>query len=263
MLVICLLNTRYTFKNFSVTFEMAVRMSIVGCRIVSLKGLISNCYSSSRGMHSVSSKVVTSSVSPQIHKFIPSLLLDDKRVSSVNNNIFQLSCTRLQILDKPMAIHKNMRIDLPVIKSNIRYEDRVPEKEIEEPKPHYQEEKHAVRMIVIRKRKMRIHKLKKLRKKMKFVRAKLRLKRKMLKEKLFNAELMTKIKAAEKFDPVLYASQKIKKANEVIIPKRWKGKRLPEFIIRDLIELKKNKMQKIKDKIERRKNMNTNASDYN
>lgn len=84
---------------------------------------------------------------------------------------------------------------------------------------------------------MKRHKLRKLRKKMKFEWAKLRQKREMKKEKAFQAELIAQIKDAEKFDAVQYVAEKIKKATEVPIPKLWKGKRLPEFLIRQKLGL--------------------------
>ncbi|KAL1491546.1 hypothetical protein ABEB36_012127 [Hypothenemus hampei] len=97
--------------------------------------------------------------------------------------------------------------------------------------------KHAIRMIVIRKKKMRKHKLKKLRKKMKFVWAKQRQKREMKKEKAFQAVLIQRCKEAEVFSAEEYVTQKLNKLHQVVIPKFWKGKRLPEFIIRQKMGL--------------------------
>lgn len=51
----------------------------------------------------------------------------------------------------------------------------------------------AARLIVIRRKKMKKHKLKKLRKRMKYVWAKVRQKREMRKEKAFQAELMGQV----------------------------------------------------------------------
>lgn len=76
-------------------------------------------------------------------------------------------------------------------------------------------EKQAARLIVIRRRKMRIHKLKKLRKKMKFVWAKVRQKREAKKEKAFQAELVDKIKLAEKFDAAKYVAEKLQKSKPI------------------------------------------------
>lgn len=51
----------------------------------------------------------------------------------------------------------------------------------------------AARLIVIRRKKMKKHKLRKLRKRMKYVWAKVRQKREMRKEKAFQAELMAQV----------------------------------------------------------------------
>lgn len=98
--------------------------------------------------------------------------------------------------------------------------------------------KQANKMIKIRRRKMRRHKLKKLRKKMKYEWAKVRQRRELRKEKAFQAVLIAQIKEAEKFSAEEYVAEKLRKANEIVIPKYWKGKRLPEFIIREKMGLK-------------------------
>ncbi|XP_062565286.1 uncharacterized protein LOC134227650 [Armigeres subalbatus] len=90
----------------------------------------------------------------------------------------------------------------------------------------------AARLIVIRRRKMRKHKLKKLRKKMKFEWAKVRQRRELRKEKAFQAGLISQIKEAERFSAEMYVAEKLRQANEIPIPRFWKGKRLPQFIIK-------------------------------
>ncbi|XP_053665879.1 uncharacterized protein LOC128715024 [Anopheles marshallii] len=97
--------------------------------------------------------------------------------------------------------------------------------------------KQAARLIVIRRRKMRKHKLKKLRKRMKFEWLKLRQRRELKKEKLFQAELIGQIKEAEKFSAEAYVASKLKQANDVPLPRFWKGKRLPQFIIKQKLGL--------------------------
>ncbi|XP_055370857.1 uncharacterized protein LOC129605246 [Condylostylus longicornis] len=96
----------------------------------------------------------------------------------------------------------------------------------------------AARLIVIRRRKMKKHKLKKLRKKMKFEWAKVRQRREMRKEKAFQAVLINQIKEAERFSAEQYVEQKLKQANEVPIPRFWKGRRLPAFIIKEKLGIK-------------------------
>ncbi|KAF6213943.1 hypothetical protein GE061_011671 [Apolygus lucorum] len=123
-------------------------------------------------------------------------------------------------------------------------------------------EQQAARLIVIRRAKMRKHKLKKLRIKMKFVWAKQRQKRELKKEKLFQAELMGKIREAEKFDAAAYAAAKIEKSNQVLIPKLWKGKRLPEFLIKELLEEKHVRHMEYLNRKARREKMLKNVADY-
>ncbi|RZF43261.1 hypothetical protein LSTR_LSTR001522 [Laodelphax striatellus] len=182
--------------------------------------------------------------------------------SQLNANVaFKLEQPKLQILDRPNDL-LNSIIDVPKISTLISYEDLEPTKEISDPDSKPKEEKHAVRMLIIRKRKMRVHKRKKWRKKFKEQIAKIEIRRKIKKEKEFQAELMGKVKEAEKFDPLVYVKEKLAKANKEKIPHRWKGKRLPEFIIKhEQAFAKKYHLNKMAA-IERRKNMNTKAADY-
>jgi hypothetical protein len=99
-------------------------------------------------------------------------------------------------------------------------------------------EKQAARLIVIRRRKMKKHKLKKLRKKMKFEWAKVRQRRELRKEKAFQAELIAQIKEAEKFDAEKYVAERLQEAHKVPLPRTWKGKRLPFFIIKEKLGIK-------------------------
>lgn len=97
---------------------------------------------------------------------------------------------------------------------------------------------------------------------MKYIWAKVRQRREMKKEKAFQAELMCKIKDADNFDARLYAREKLDKVNAVLLPKLWKGKRLPEFVIKDLLaKQQKKKAQRLID-LERRKKMNLDTSAY-
>ncbi|XP_023169250.1 uncharacterized protein LOC111598294 isoform X2 [Drosophila hydei] len=96
----------------------------------------------------------------------------------------------------------------------------------------------AARLIVIRRRKMKKHKLKKLRRKMKFEWAKVRQRREMRKEKAFQAQLMSQIKQAESFNAEQYVTEVLRQANEVPLPRYWKGRRLPAFIIKQKLGIK-------------------------
>lgn len=96
----------------------------------------------------------------------------------------------------------------------------------------------AARLIGIRRRKMKKHKLKKLRKRMKFEWAKVRQRREMRKEKAFQAKLIAQIKLAEKFSAEEYVAKKILQATETPLPRYWKGKRLPVFLIKEKLGIK-------------------------
>lgn len=148
-----------------------------------------------------------------------------------------------QFLYKPQA-----RIELPVITIIDTFQlpparDTVestydPEYYIEAPAQGGLVQKQAARLIVIRRRKMKKHKLKKLRKRMKFEWAKVRQRREMRKEKAFQAGLIAQIKQAEKFDAEKYVAERLQKAHKVPLPRTWKGKRLPFFIIKQKLGIK-------------------------
>lgn len=161
------------------------------------------------------------------------------------------------ILDLPVPVSYIIQ-DVP--KFILPIEDTVKTEVIEDPTKVI--EQKAARLIVIRRKKMKKHKLKKLRIKMKFEWAKVRQRREMKKEKAFQAELMGQISEAEKFDAAMYAKEKISKANAVILPKLWKGKRLPEFIIKQLVDEKERKAAINKQNLERRKKMDLKVSSY-
>lgn len=97
-------------------------------------------------------------------------------------------------------------------------------------------EKQAARLIVIRKRKMRKHKLRKLRKKMKFVWAKTRQRREWKKEKKFLNSLLTEIKTAEKFSAEDHVNDIIRKATVDEIPRTYKGKKMPQWLVKELMD---------------------------
>ncbi|KAL7648807.1 UNVERIFIED_CONTAM: hypothetical protein RMT77_000714 [Armadillidium vulgare] len=106
---------------------------------------------------------------------------------------------------------------------------------IEEP-PSMVIKKEAARLISIRRIKMNKHKLRKLRKRMRFVYRKKNQKREYLKEKEFQASQMDKIREAHAFNAVAYVDDILKRAKEIPFPRTYKGKRLPKEVIRILIE---------------------------
>lgn len=64
-------------------------------------------------------------------------------------------------------------------------------------------------------------------------------KRRQIKEKAFQAELLAMIKQANEFSAEEYVMDKIGRANHVPLPTTWRHKRLPEFIIRQLMGIDK------------------------
>lgn len=153
-------------------------------------------------------------------------------------------------------------IEPPNLQRIIRYEDHLPTKAVDEPSNEQVSEKQAARLIVIRRKKMKKHKLKKLRKKMKFERAKIRQNREIKKEKLFHAELLEKIKIAQSFDPAKYAAEKIARANKVELPEVWHGVKYPDFIIKQLVEEEEAKRKEKEADEKRRASMSPYVRDY-
>lgn len=60
----------------------------------------------------------------------------------------------------------------------------------------------------------------------------MRQRRELRKEKAFQAGLINQIKEAERFSAEMYVAEKLRQANDTPIPRFWKGKRLPQFIIK-------------------------------
>lgn len=125
----------------------------------------------------------------------------------------------------------------------IQHELPVPNKSIELPTIENIIEKQAVRMIVIRRRKMKKHQRKKLRKKMQFYWRKIKQRRELLKEKAFQAEQIALIKQAESFDPVKYVNEKLQELDKEYVPKTYRGEVLPPEMIKKFIEEKKRKKE--------------------
>lgn len=101
--------------------------------------------------------------------------------------------------------------------------------------------KQAARLIVIRRRKMKKHKRRKLAKKMKYVWAKSKQRREWKKEKRFLNGLLSRIRGAERFSAEKHVNNIIKQATDEIIPKVWKNRRLPRWLIIELMNERKQK----------------------
>lgn len=61
------------------------------------------------------------------------------------------------------------------------------------------------------------------------------------------------VKEAEQFTAAGYVQGKLNIVNMTILPNRWRGKRLPEFVIKDLITKAEAKRQAKLEAKERRK----------
>lgn len=116
------------------------------------------------------------------------------------------------ILDWKMPQRLPTSAILPVIKEDISLPTTSPDMP--------QLEKQAARMIVIRRRKMKKHKLKKLRKVRKFEYRRMALKRKTKKEKEFQMQLSAQVAQAEQFDAKSYVEGIIRIAKEDLTVKR-------------------------------------------
>ncbi|KAJ9581551.1 hypothetical protein L9F63_023271 [Diploptera punctata] len=125
-------------------------------------------------------------------------------------NIFNKPQIRIEL---PISsIVENFK--LPPVRDVIITNNTVPQP-VEAPSQANIAEKQAARLIVIRRQKMKKHKLRKLRIKMKYEWAKVRQRREMRKEKAFQAQLIAQIKDAEKFDAETYVAGRIAKAHEL------------------------------------------------
>lgn len=107
-------------------------------------------------------------------------------------------------------------------------------------------------ILLIRRRKMKKHQRRKWRKKFKTMLSKLRLKREISKEKAFRVELLTIIRAAERFDPKEFALKKISEMNN-IVPEPTKEDKLEE--LKELIRKNRYQTHYIKPKHRRIDNL--------
>lgn len=67
--------------------------------------------------------------------------------------------------------------------------------------------------------------------------------------------MILQVKEAENFNATNYVQEKLNIVNMSILPNRWRGKRLPEFVIKDLIAKSQAKKQAKLEAMERRKKM--------
>lgn len=163
-------------------------------------------------------------------KFVPGTLNINFGIPtnrSLIKNIIETPAARIPPLQEPMS-------RLP-----IQYDFPVSETSIDLPASGQIFEKQAVRLIIIRHKKMKKHKRKKLRKKMKYEWAKIRQRRNQKKEKEFQAILIAKVKEAQAFDAKEYVKEKLNIINKERIPRTYRGEILPTEMIKQFLEEKK------------------------
>ncbi|XP_076240156.1 uncharacterized protein LOC143182801 [Calliopsis andreniformis] len=194
-------------------------------------------------LHTSSNRLVVMQPETRI-TFVPKTLnIDFGNLDNVSKkNIIEIPFKNIPSMEDPLK-QKPSQHDFPL-------ED----KSIELPSTENVIEKLAVRLVVIRRKKMKKHKRRKLRKRMKFVWAKIRHKRNVLKEKVFQAELFAKIEEAEAFDAKEHVKERIALSEKEVIRKTYRGEVLPESMIKEFLEKKRvakeNKRNKIRLKLD-------------
>jgi len=109
-------------------------------------------------------------------------------------------------------------------------------------------EKKAHRRLRIRKKKMKVHRRKRRWKKYWVLWRKKYASREKKREVEFRQKMIAKVNEAKKFDPQKYVDEYLEDMKYELIPKTYKGRRLPQWLIKELLE---------KDaKIEEREKMN-------
>jgi len=147
---------------------------------------------------------------------------------------------------------KNIKIESPTTESvkkktfiqDVKTEMKDPEdkKRIDEPLKK-RIKKHAIRMLILRKRKMKKHRLNRLWDKMylKFRGNRIRSAKKS--EIEFRGKVADKVTEARKFDPEAFVNQYLEDFHKPLIPGTYKGKRLPQWLIMELMENDKMKAE--------------------
>ncbi|XP_044272265.1 uncharacterized protein LOC123016097 [Tribolium madens] len=151
-----------------------------------------------------------------------------RNITSNNVPVITSLIPQVSLTNNPWIWQKNDKVETPKIKNiihidlpnGLKYvpplEDPSLSKGIELPTINGGITKEAARLIAIRRRKMKRHKLKKLRKRMKFEWAKKRQRREWNKEKLFQAELIQQCKDGEAFSAEKYVEERLAKLKEVM-----------------------------------------------
>lgn len=165
---------------------------------------------------------------PEIHvKFMPKTLniIFGNPDNSTNKNINEIPLSKIISSIQEPVIQHSIRDELPLV-----------DKSLELPSVENVIEKLAIRLIVIRREKMKKHKRRKLRRRMKVIWEKIRSKRNILKEKKLQEKLIGKIKHAEAFDFKQYIQSQLEFIKRERLPKTYRGEILPEAMIKKFIE---------------------------
>lgn len=148
-------------------------------------------------------------------------------------------------LPTPLVKDLIVNQDLPILSEKV--DPLVNNWEISNPNIHPVVRKEAARMIQIRRRKMKTHKRKKLKKRMRFLWQRLRFRREQRKENVFKEELYEQVKKTESFNAELYVADILHRINN-----------------KPHIETKEERQAKIRELIkENRSNVTFVRPDYN
>ncbi|XP_031832870.1 uncharacterized protein LOC116427080 [Nomia melanderi] len=142
--------------------------------------------------------------------------------------------TRRNIIEIPLKNVPSM--EEPLIRHPIKHDLPLVDKTLDLPSIENVSEKQAVRLIVIRRQKMKKHKKKKFRRKMKFKLETIRNRRNVAKEKAFQAELLVQIKKATAFDAKKYVQERLDILSKERIPRTYRGEILSKEMIKKFLE---------------------------
>lgn len=152
------------------------------------------------------------------------------------------------ILDKPcLDIIGKIDSSLPV------KVDIVPSKEILD--PGNVQEKKAHRMLRIKRKKMNKHKYKKKQKKYKYQHMRIQRERFAKREAKFRNEIYGLLREAEAFDAEQYVNSKLEMYRTRVWPNRIHGCCMPHEVVKEFLERRELRKQRLSEKIERRKQM--------
>jgi len=115
-------------------------------------------------------------------------------------------------------------------------EPEVEKKVINDPLGKRSIKKHAIRMIVLRRRKMKKHQFKKLWQRMYLKFRARRQGREKAKEYEFRGKLAAKVNEARRFSAEQYVEEYLTDYHTPLLPKTYQGKRLPAWLIKELME---------------------------